>query len=105
MITITAQEKHTQQHFEWLRPRGLDGGILQDRANRHIVCTRATNMIATSKKNTYRDALLHTTRFLSVTYPLAWWVGVPKTGNNFSTQDTRGKIIFLMLLNCATRRS
>ena len=29
MITITAPEKATQQHCEWLRPRGLKGCILQ----------------------------------------------------------------------------
>ena len=29
MITITAQEKATQQHCEWLRPRGLEGRIIQ----------------------------------------------------------------------------
>ena len=29
MITITAPEKATQQHCEWLRPRGLEGCIIQ----------------------------------------------------------------------------
>ena len=29
MITITAPEKATQQHCKWLRPRGLEGCILQ----------------------------------------------------------------------------
>ena len=29
MITITAPEKATQQHCEWLRPRGLEGCIVQ----------------------------------------------------------------------------
>ena len=29
MITITAPEKATQQHCEWLRPRGLESCILQ----------------------------------------------------------------------------
>ena len=29
MITITAPGKATQQHCEWLRPRGLEGCIIQ----------------------------------------------------------------------------
>ena len=29
MITITAPEKATPQHCEWLRPRGLEGCIIQ----------------------------------------------------------------------------
>ena len=29
MITITAPEKATQQHCEWLRPRGLEGCTMQ----------------------------------------------------------------------------
>ena len=29
MTTITSPEKPTQQHCEWLRPRGLEGCILQ----------------------------------------------------------------------------
>ena len=31
MITITAPEKATKQHCEWLRPRGLEGCIIQVR--------------------------------------------------------------------------
>ena len=37
VITMTAPEKATQQHCEWLRPRGVEGGITQVRANR--LCT------------------------------------------------------------------
>ena len=44
MITITAPEKATQQHCEWLRPRGLEGGIIQVRANRHGLYSRASNI-------------------------------------------------------------
>ena len=45
MITITAPEKATRQHCEWLRPRGLEGGIiLQVRANRHGLYSRASNI-------------------------------------------------------------
>ena len=29
MITITAPGNSTQQHCEWLRPRGLEGCIMQ----------------------------------------------------------------------------
>ena len=29
VITITTPEKDTQQHAEWLHPRGLDGCIIQ----------------------------------------------------------------------------
>ena len=29
VITITAPGKATQQHCEWLRPRGLEGCIMQ----------------------------------------------------------------------------
>ena len=29
MITFTAPGKATQQHCEWLRPRGLEGCIIQ----------------------------------------------------------------------------
>ena len=29
VITITAPGKATQQHYEWLHPRGLEGCIMQ----------------------------------------------------------------------------
>ena len=29
MIAITGPEKATQQHCEWMRPRGLEGCIIQ----------------------------------------------------------------------------
>ena len=45
MITITAPEKATQQHCEWLRPRGLEGDIIQVRANRHGLYSRASNIL------------------------------------------------------------
>ena len=35
--------KATQQHCEWLRPGGLEGGIIQVRANRHGLYARASN--------------------------------------------------------------
>ena len=44
MITITAPEKVTQQHCEWLRPRGLEGDIVLVRANRHGLYSRASNI-------------------------------------------------------------
>ena len=45
MVTITAPEKNTQQHCEWLRPRGLEGGIIQVRTNRHGLYSRASNIL------------------------------------------------------------
>ena len=44
VITITAPEKATQQHCWWLRPRGLGGGIIRVRANRHGVYSRTSNI-------------------------------------------------------------
>ena len=44
MITATAPEKATQQHCERLRPRGLEGGIIQVRANRHGLYSRASSI-------------------------------------------------------------
>ena len=44
MITTTAPEKATQQHREWLRPRGLESGIIQVRANRHGLHSRVSNV-------------------------------------------------------------
>ena len=44
MITTIAPEKATQQHCEWLRPRGLEGGIIQVRANRHGLYSCASNI-------------------------------------------------------------
>ena len=38
VITNTAPEKATRQYCEWLRPRGLEGGIIQVRAI-DMVCT------------------------------------------------------------------
>ena len=44
MSTNTAPEKATQQNCEWLRPRGLEGGIIQVRATRHFFYSRANNL-------------------------------------------------------------
>ena len=44
MVTINAPEKITQQHREWLRPRGLEGGLLQVHTNRHGLYSRASNI-------------------------------------------------------------
>ena len=85
---IAAPGKATQQYCKWLRPRGLEGGIIQDRAI-DIVCTRASN-IGTSKSN-YSDALLHT-RFLSDLYGMGGGC-TKKAGNNFPTRKKRGKIV------------
>ena len=75
MITTTAPEKATQQHCKWLRPRGLEDGIIQVRANRHGLYSRASNI--GTYKTTHSDALLHTTCFLCVTYFMAREEGVP----------------------------
>ena len=44
MNTSTVPEKATQQHCQWLRPRGLEGGIIQVRANQHGLYSRASNI-------------------------------------------------------------
>ena len=43
-MTITAPEKATKQHCEWLRPRGFEDGIIQVRANRHGLHSLASNI-------------------------------------------------------------
>ena len=40
VITITAPEKATQRHRGWVRPRGLEGGIIQVQANRYRLYSR-----------------------------------------------------------------
>ena len=91
MITITAPEKATQQHCELLRPRDLEGGIIQVRANRHGLYSRASNVGTCTSKTTHSDALLHTTCFLSVTYFMAWEEGVPKNREYIFDTKNRGK--------------
>ena len=45
MVTITAPGNSTQQHCGWLRPLGLEGGIIQVRTNRHGLYSRASNIL------------------------------------------------------------
>ena len=83
VVTITAPEKFTQQHCEWLRPRGLEGGIIKVRTNRHGLYSRASNILRSRyvrvRSCAHSDALLHTKCFLSMTYFVAWSEGVPYT--------------------------
>ena len=73
VVTITAPQNSTQQHCEWLRPRGPAGGIVQVRTNRHGLYSRASNMLRTR----YVRVRPHTICFLSTTYFMAWSEGVP----------------------------
>ena len=44
MAMITAPEKDTQKHCEWLRPLGLEGGTTKVRENRHGLYSGASIM-------------------------------------------------------------
>ena len=69
--------------------------VIYEFGHMHIVCTRASN-IGTSR-STHTDALLHT-RFLD---ELRQGEGIQKTGINFSTRKTRGKIVPVVKLRHA----
>ena len=86
MFTITAPEKSTQQHCEWLRPRGPEGGIIQVRTNRHSLYSRASNIL----RSRYTYEYDHTQPAFCLRHIL--WHGA-RVYHTFSTQKIRGKII------------
>ena len=70
MITIAAPKKPHGSIASGCVLGASRVGIIQVRANRRTVRTRASNK-GTSVKSTHLDALLHTTRFSSVTHVVA----------------------------------
>ena len=85
-------EKSTQQHCEWLRLRGLDGGIIQVLTNRHGLYSRASNILRSRYVRVRpHAAMLYYTQYVLCLRHIVWHGA--RVYHTFLTQKIRGKIV------------
>ena len=87
MVMITAAEKSTQHHCVWLRPRGLEGGIIYKFGQIDMVCdlvqAKCFEVDTYESDHTQRCSIAHNTPFVCDIF-MAWSEGVP---NIFDTKN------------------
>ena len=94
MDTITAPENPDSSIASGCVP-GASRVVLYKFGQIDMVCTLVQVFLVRTSKTTRSEALFHTTCFLSVTHFMAWREVQQNTGNTFSTQKTKRKIIVL----------